>query len=129
MHRLFLLLVIVMGCAGVAEEAAAPVPQAAKAEPVAGPRPAKVVFVGGIKIEKCWVEEKQEGVWIIAEGKRYWYLRGHIQAITWLEGEPDKELKEWLAEAEKARRPGTGAMEPTSGQLREAWPIPRKPRP
>lgn len=70
----------------------------------AGPRPASVLFVGGMKIEKCWAEEKPKGAWIIYEGRRYWYLRENIEKIAYLEGEPDGDLKDWLKKADEARK-------------------------
>ncbi|MBI3831540.1 MAG: hypothetical protein HY291_18615 [Planctomycetes bacterium] len=70
----------------------------------AGPRPAAVLFVGGLKIDKCWADEKPKGAWIIYEGKRYWYLRENIEKITYLEGEPDSDLKDWLKKSDEARK-------------------------
>lgn len=66
-------------------------------------RPASVSLYGGIEIAKCLVEKQEQGVWIVWEGHRYWYLNNYILKIVYLEGAPDAELTEWLKKANEAR--------------------------
>ncbi|GMV80949.1 MAG: hypothetical protein AMXMBFR7_21330 [Planctomycetota bacterium] len=110
MHRTCGLVLVLVCCASVcggAEEAAAPVAESAKAPvagwPVAlkpGPLLAKVSFVDGRVVEKCWVEMQSLGAWVVIDGTRYWYLRAALREVTILDEEPDEALKKSLEMAQ-----------------------------
>lgn len=68
------------------------------------PRAASVIFVGGMKVDKCWYEARATGAWINYDGQRFWYTKDTIQSVTYLAGEPDSDLQEWLRKSEDARK-------------------------
>lgn len=96
---------VLAGCAhsGRAAEPAKDAPKTLTAAQME-PRAASVVFVSGMKVEKCWYEERATGAWINYDGQRFWYTKDSIHSVAFLTGEPDDDLKDWLRKAEEARK-------------------------